>query len=405
MKNIRIIFCVIIAVALLCGCSGVRNENSEYEKMGEKYFKNTEISIYDKANAKIGEIEHYGTVVKTNDSIIYMKVSDHTAECIVEMEYYRYVISTRENIKLGTVKKWAYQAGDTVFIGDHLYVILTTGDVLDANARTLRLYDIDLKQNRMTEVFSEQGAFPYASMSATGGKLLLTDIVENATLLKEYDPASKKIETIKKIDFDDHAGVGEAVRQITADENTISLLILKAQVQEHGEKKHELRIDVYDYDMNFQRSIDVSSISSNPNELSQGVAQFEFSDNYIYYENFSTTRFLGKINSDGKLTKVMDTGMDFMKMHENTQNKGVFVFCPTYSKKNSIYRLNTKTEEIQQSEFHADDERYYIINAMKDQNDNLLLVVGYRDPDTGEDLTPKMYYLKLSDLEFADLPT
>lgn len=68
-------------------------------------------------------------------------------------------------------------------------------------------------------------------------------------------------------------------------------------MESHGEDPYGLRMDVYDLDMNFLHSVDLSHISSDNNELNQWVAWFVASGDMIYYENYSVTTFLGRIKN------------------------------------------------------------------------------------------------------------
>lgn len=88
--------------------------------------------------------------------------------------------------------------------------------------------------------------------------------------------------------------VGETIRQISADENTIALMML---VKEDADSV-KLRVDVYDHNLNYIKSVDVTDISSEPNELRQGISNFQYSNGLFYYENFSSTRFLGEISNN-----------------------------------------------------------------------------------------------------------
>lgn len=163
----------------------------------------------------------------------------------------------------------------------------------------------------------------------------------------------------------------------------------------------KLQINVYDHSMNYLNSIDVSEISDMDNELIQGISNFEYSNQFFYYENFSITRFLGK-STDGKLEQLVDTNATFSMVTETVGNKNTKLFYQSFEQgNNSLFLLDTKTSTLQKSAFYADDDRYYIINMSRDNNDNLLLVMYYRDPNTGEKPTPKLYSVKLSDLQFT----
>ncbi|GGG57917.1 hypothetical protein [Paenibacillus radicis (ex Gao et al. 2016)] len=364
---------------------------------------NETISIYDIHNAKIGEIERYGILVLTDDSIIYNRIPTGSVDLITEMDYYRYIFATKEIIKLGTVENFSYEAKyDTTVIGNSLYMMVTTGEISEIENRTLHLYKVDLISNTMSVVFSEEGGFPYNTMTAVGDKLFMIRVnPAGGSELEVYNTETNERKIVKKFEFNDKANIGEAIRQITSDEKTVSLLRLK---MESGEKSR-LYLDVYDHDMNFLRSVDVSTIPSHStdspeNELRQGVSNFVIANDYIYYANFSITRFLGEIENDS-LRSIMDVNPEFEMASESVKSKYSGLFYQSFSKDNDLYLLNYTDGKLRKTTFNADDERYYIVNISRNTNDNLLITMKYSHPDTGEELEPKLYYVNLSELEFS----
>lgn len=414
LKKIIFINIIIFVTVILNGCSFMLKENNsdnsdissddslsineEDDISGYLNMTNELIKICDINNEVIGEIEHHGIITQTEDSIIYTKkLPSEDKYSITQMDYYRYNFTTGEEIKLGSVEKWVHQSTDTVYINKHLYLFVCTGDGIYFDQRTLKFIDINLNNNTMSEIYSEKGGWPYNSMTAAGNKVLMTRILKNEGNLEEYNPETKEIKILKTFDFDDESNVGETVRQISADEDTISLLILKMQT----ESDVELRIDTYDYDMNLLSSAEMSEVSSDYNDLRQGVAQFDVLNDYVYYENYSCMRFLGKIEGN-TVKKIEETNDGIHNMaYETAKKQKTSLFFKAYSnKENYLYLFNSEDGSIKKADFHADDERYYIINASRDEYDNLLLFMYYRNPDTGEQLEPRMYYIKMSDLVF-----
>lgn len=392
---------------ILCSCDD-NSENGEIRDSKQTItastsLSNETISIYDINNAKIGEIERYGILVLTDDSIIYNKIPNRSVDSITEMDYYRYNFETKENIKLGTVINWSYEAKyDTTVIGNSLYMFVTTGEISDIKNRTLHLYKVDLISNTMSVIFSEKGGFPYNTMTAVGNKLLMVRVIPTGgSEIEEYNTETNERKILKKFDFDDKANNGDAIRQITSDENTISLLRLRIE----SDRTSRLYLDVYDHDMSLLRTVDVSTIPSKStdspeSELSQGVTNFVVANNYIYYENFSITRFLGKINKDS-LRSIMDVNPEFEMSSESVKSKFSGLFYQSFNKNNDLYLLNYIDGTLRKATFNADDERYYIINISRNTKDNLLITMRFKDPNTGKELVPRLYYVNLSDLEFS----
>lgn len=409
MKKLIGIF-VLVLIMILCSCDN-NSANEERRDLKQTIsqgttstsISNETISIYDINNEMIGEIERYGILVLTDDSIIYNKIPNGSVGSAAKMDYYRYIFETKKNIKLGTVDNWLYEAKyDTTVIGDSLYMFVTTGQSMDVENRTLHLYKVDLINNAMSVVFSEKGGFPYNSMTAVGNKLLMVRVIaKGGSELEEYDTETNARKILKKFDFDNKAQIGEAIRHITSDHQTISLLRLKIE----SDGKTRLYLDIYDHDMSFLRTVDVSTIpshytDSSGNELRQGVSGFAVVNDYFYYENFSITRFLGAIQ-DKSLRPIMDMNPEFEMSSESVKSQLSGLFYQSFGKNNDLYLLNYKDGTLRKTTFKIDDERYYIINISRNSNDDLLITMRYKDPDTGEELMPRLYYVKLSELKFS----
>lgn len=80
-------------------------------------------------------------------------------------------------------------------------------------------------------------------------------------------PKTQKFKQLKYLEFDDKNSIGETIRKVSIDKSTktISLLVLDCISQNEA----SLKIETYDYDMNFLKSYDISNISDDSNELIQ----------------------------------------------------------------------------------------------------------------------------------------
>lgn len=401
MKSFHRILAILLCIFFILplgSCGDANYENLPIDgDVPMSLIDNEVLPIYDINNTVIGEIEHYGAIIQTEDSIVYTKLSDGPTESIDEMDYYRYILESGENIKLGTIKKWSYQNSNKVYVNDRLYFFVAT-NVDDSQERTLKFCEIDFKSNTMREIFSDKGGFPYNAMTLVGNhKIVYTKILENGACLMEYNVETEETTLLKSFAFDDDGLKGETIRHVSSDENTISLLILKMQ----SEDQVELRIDRYDHDMNYITSIDMTSLSSDPNELRQGVWYFQVYHDYVYYENFSISRFLGRLEGN-TIKQVAETDYNFSLISSAFNNFDKTLFYENLTASNDIYCLDSVDGTLKKTQFHAPDEdRYYIVNAYTDQNDHLALVMSYRDPDTAEFLEPRLYYINVSDLEFS----
>ncbi len=345
------------------------------------------LPIYNAQNEKIGEINLFGTVMPTNGGFVY------TVHSGSAMEYYQYTVSNQESVKLGSVENWAMQPNEAVFLHNHLFIFVMTGG---GETQILKLLDLDLENHTLSEVFSEEGGFPYNTMIGSGDKLLIARALTNETCIQEYNVLTNEMKDLKRIPFDDARGVGEAVRHICADKDTISLLMPVIK----DENSVRLQVNVYDTAMSLLNSADISDISADPNELRQGVSNFVFSDGLLYYENFSMTRFLGRVTDTG-LEKCMDVDSLYVMAYETAQVPETKLLCRLYDESNALYLVDMKTGDIRKGSFFADDKRYQFYNMYRDATGNVIMLMGYRHPDTGAELEPRLYYVSESDLHFS----
>lgn len=393
------IICLLVVNFTACEQNQIKNDesklNNDYYSSKEFAFSNELLPIYNKNNETIGQINHYGSIIQTNDSIVYTKIPTDKVNSITAIDYYRYMLDTKQDIKLGTINNWAQQSTESVCLDKHLYLLITTGEVSDKQNRTVKLLDIDLKNNSIKVVLSEEGGFPYNSMVGVEDKLFIAKVLSNGSCIEEYNIKTNKTQTLIKFDFNDKTTVGETIRQISADENTIALMML---VKETADSV-KLRVDVYDHNLNYIKSVDVTDISSEPNELRQGISNFQYSNGLFYYENFSSTRFLGEI-SNNQILKTIETN-DTFAMALETENNKTKLFYQSFSPNNNyLYLWNMRDKTLLKSEFYADNTKYYIINMTRSSNDDCLITMYYRSNSSGEKLTPRLYYVNLADLKF-----
>ena len=410
MKKVICMVCSFFLI-FLNGCNNIlRNDFDDTFDIA-----NVTNSIYDINNKVIGQIEHFGRMQLTDNSIIYTKIPNAPVKKITKIDYYRYVIETGENIKIGTVKEFVGCADyDAVIVNNHLYSFITTGDFVDIDKRVLKLYDIDLNSNKMSVLSTQKGGFPYSFMTVAGNKILMGKSVPYGNCyVEEYNIDTKETSIILNFDYNYETEVGDGLRQITSDENTISLLRINSESKDDA----CLYLDIYDHEMNFLRTVDLATICSDTegsdevNQRCQAVSSFFVLNNYIYYENFSLTRFLGKIEGDS-IKSIMKTNMYLKMASELVKNQDASVFFQAYGTVddtheggNDLYLFDTVSGIIKKAEFYADYEGYYFVNATMDTNDNLLITMVCEDPEPAEKLPPRLYYINLSDLEFETLGT
>ena len=99
-RILAILLCILFTLPLgSCSASNQENELIDGDVSMLPLINNEILTIYDINNNVIGEIEHYGMIIQTEDSIVYTQLPDGSTDSIDEMAYYRYVLDTKENIK------------------------------------------------------------------------------------------------------------------------------------------------------------------------------------------------------------------------------------------------------------------------------------------------------------------
>ena len=382
----------------LCGCSiDTDSKKDDNEKAVvssvEESNQNEKLIIYDKQQV-MGGIYHFGNIIQIDNGIIYSKWSNNR-ESAAAMEYYRYNYNDNKSIFLGEINGWSLQTQETAFINNHVYFFASTGDVASYDNRELKLMDINLERDVMSEVFSEKSGFPYCTIEKRNNCVLMAKVNKNGSSVEEYSPQTGQIKKLKSVEYDDEKNIGEAIRSISVDEenNTISLLVLENNI----DTSPTLSIETYDYDFKLLNKRDISSIFSDENEIIQGVMSFECNDSYFYYENFSVTRYLGlfKNNTIDPINIIDET----FEMSRETVKDNFKLFYQFGDSNKSLYLFDTNECRLSKSTLKTEDERYYIINMSKNKND-LAILLEYKDPNSGEKLDTVLYNIGLSELVF-----
>ena len=162
-------------------------------------------------------------------------------------------------------------------------------------------------------------------------------------------------------------------------------------------------LDTYDNDFNKLSERDISSFlekgSDNSlvsddieNEMKQMVSKFMVLDKrFVYYENFSISRFFGNLENGEILEETKGVGDQFLAA-SGSGNPFFYYAFGGGKNENAVFEL--KNNSLSKSFFKADDTRYYITAASINQNGNRLIQVDYINPDDGNDTLPtKLYYI------------
>lgn len=389
---------LVLAIALSLGaCAGPEKYSSQTsgtvsagngtDSLGEE-LNNISLFIYNAQNEKIGKIEYDGFAVPINGGLVYSKDSPVEAE----WEYHLYTFATGESVKLGSVQNCYMQPTLGVLLQEHLFFFVITSE---KEGQVLRLMDLDLESHTMSERYSEAGDFYVNSMAGEGNRLLFGLVDGNETYVQEYNLSTNERKTLKSFSFDDIKGRGDAVRFVYTDGDTISLVVM-----DHTEDFVQLRVDVYDKEMNFLKSRDISGISERETELRQRVLNFVYTNDFVIYQNSSSTRFVGRA-TDAGLEKCMDTDILQKIAFDMVLTPSTKLVYRSNYETNDLYLIDTKTGSVKESSFFAENKNYVFSHIMRGTNGDLLIRMGGSDPSTGQKLPYRLYYVSESDLHFS----
>lgn len=400
MKKLLLFGLSLMLIILMSACKFTdhtnENRSEKTQAISQNIINSNEtISIYEN-NQFLDRIEHFGYIFQTQDGFVYSKWASNDSNRTTVMEYYHYYFDASESVKLGNIENWSFQTHESALVNNHLYFYISTGDYTSEENSSLLFVDVDLVRDCLVQINSEKGGFPYDTMKRKGDCVLLNKVVTNGSCLQEYNTVTGKIKQLKFFDFDDQNVVGEAVRNISVNEDkkTISLLMLRNKTKEDA----SLNIDTYDYDMNLLNSIDISPIFTDSNELIQGVTFFDYINDYLYYENFSITRYLGVVNNK-KIDSPGFIDQSFELSYETENNQEPKLFYQYGNENNYLYLFDANEGKMLKATYKTNNDRYYIIGVSRNKN-NLLVTMGYKDPQTAKTLESRLFHVKMSDLKF-----
>lgn len=403
----RILASVWVLMFLLSSCavlSSNNNSSPEQEKI-----PNETISIYDKDENLITDIEHFGSITQTDDGFIYSRLASNSTNNVYVMEYFHYIFSTDEHKKLGTIENWVYEATyDSFCKNNHVYMLITTGNAYDFDETENYLYDIDLSNSTMSGFMLDHATSPYNSMTFVNDKIFIATPGRELCFVSSYDIRDKSISELREYYFDSDTNSGETIRHISSDEQYIYLLRLYMEDEHHA----KMYIDIFDLNLAQISSIDVTTEitantleSENKNiELRQLVSHFDVNNNFIYYENFSITRALFEIQSINLIDtdhvqskQVFEAAPALYKALNASVNNELSIFYEAYQ--NKIFVLDTVSRQIQENSF-VKGSNYRITYMTYDSQGNALIFLDYNDPGSFETMPRKIYYVSRSEVQF-----
>ncbi len=367
--------------------------------------------IVDRDGRHIGQIPFNTGITLTNSGIFYTTVISGAASpdtVTVGMNegakdkviYHLYDTKTCESYTFGSITDQDYEAGYCrTELDGKLYTLITTGNALDKDPDPLLLVEFDLQAHTINQYTISENGFPYTSMTSVNDKLLIlnhdqTDVLDDKLYL--FDTKSKQTEQVMQ--FELNGNTFDTIRSMYSDGKNIYILRLHFE----GENNVTMFLDTYGFDLKKHSEKDISSMLKESagknfvpedvaNEIKQMVSRFMVLDEkYVYYENFSATRFLGNIEDSKIFGETEGAGDMFLA---SSGSGAPFFYCifGGANNENSIYELKNGT--LEKTVFKADDDRYYITAASRSPDGKTLLQVDYTNPEDRNDSLPaKIYY-------------
>lgn len=317
-NRIHTILCLLLAVlmiAALSACSGAGTETEapapgrtepETEAQtelqpGQPMEPEQMMTILDQAGNRLGGIDGRAVCTAADAGVLYSVFAPAEYQYTATAEYRFFRTEDRKDLLLGYLEDQSYEAVYTrTELEGIVYTLAVTGNPADETPDPLWLLALDPAAETMTQYKVSKDGFPYASMAAVGGKLLILNhetLTDRCDKLLEFDPGSGAVREL--LSFPDD-GV-TSLRGVCAAEDGFYLLRLRLE----GGSPAELLLDRYDREggKRSEKSLNeilvpaakaVSGLVSEAdvrNEFGMPVSGFSvWEDRYLYYENFGMLR-------------------------------------------------------------------------------------------------------------------
>ena len=387
------------------------SSNASDEQSDTKETVKNMMEVVDKDGKHIGEIPFNSGMTLTNNGIFYTtSISGTTSPDTIAVGlnegekdvvvYHLYDIKTDESYDFGSIPDQDYEAGYCrTELAGKLYTLVTTGNAMDKEPDPLLIAEFDLTDHTISQYRISDNGFPYTAMAVVNGKLLIlnhdqTDVLNDKLYL--FNPDNKQTKQVMQSEL--NGNTGDTIRSMYSDGKSIYILRLHFE----GDNNVAMFLDTYDLDFKKLSEKEISAMLKESagknlvpedvaNEMKQMVSNFMVLDEkYVYYENFSTTRFLGNAE-DGKLFSETEGAGDTFLASSGSGAPFFYCIFGGGENENSIYEW--KDGILEKTVFKADDDRYYITAASRSPDGKTLIQVAYTNPEDRNDTLPtKIYY-------------
>lgn len=309
MKTTLCLLSAVLLLAALSACGGGSrtepNAKTEAHKTEPQPEEQTEperiMTILDRDGDPLGGIDGRAACTAADAGIAYSVFAPAEYQRTGTAEYRFFRTADRKDLLLGRLEDQGYEAVYArTELGGVVYTLAVTGSPVDGTPDPLWLLALDPAAETMTQYKVSEDGFPYASMAAVGGKLLILNhetLTDRCDRVLEFDPASGALREL--LSFPDD-GLS-SLRGVCAAEDGFYLLRLRLE----GGSPAELLLDRYDAagakrserslnDLLLPAARSVPGLSGEADALNEfGMMVSGFSvqaDRYLYYENFGLLR-------------------------------------------------------------------------------------------------------------------
>lgn len=258
------------------------------------------LSITDGNGTEIGKLDNRAGFTVVDGGIFYSVFTLKEGLFVGTADYRFFSLKDQTDYSLGKMENQGYETGFArTELNGVLYTLAVQGNPAGDDPVPLLLLAFDCAKKTMKKYTVSEYGFPYASMTASGGKLLIMNhetSEDKSEKIYEFDPGNETVREVLTF-----ASSEDSLRSVSAADRGFYLLRLK--IGQGAE--NEMFVDRYDenYEKVSERSVNdalvnaiskVRGISGRQdalNEIGMNVSRFYVTDDgCMIYENFGLSR-------------------------------------------------------------------------------------------------------------------
>ena len=300
---------LILAVAITAAGCGGKSEPAGDPTVPDASRPTAEsgMPVFDKDGNLLGEIDSRANCTAVDGGIFYSVTDLKEYQLTADAEYRFLDMESKRDVRLGMLENQGYEAAfaRTEYHGN-IFTLAVQGDPVSDPAVPLVLLAADPAAGTMKKYTVSENGFPYASLAAANGKLLIMshEMSEpKRDQIIEFDPAAETMREVLTFSPDT-----DSLRGVCPARDGFFLLRLK--INNGGE--NELVLDRYDHqyarvseqsvnETMIHAVMEIRGITERQdalNELGMNVSRFAVEeDRYLIYENFGLSRLIIDLHS------------------------------------------------------------------------------------------------------------